>query len=264
MIEGRTPPVLSMLNSAEEIFRMRKRFRSVLLWAILASIWVIVSSVLLITYAVLGKHYGPFVIDAFVVILFLIGLPLLLMAPNTIYSSLKGSDKLEKFIEEFYPIWIKVRFELSVSPEGDLQDKIISVIENLDDDFEKYTENPTIKNDNLNISKNFDIIVKGKNRVAVVKIMDKDLVTEKLELEDNESEALVIAKMLKVKNATLIIVLTTKNKNNSSPLQINARPIKGVRTIVASYDASGFVVEKVTPLSTRHDIQRSIDSTISN
>ena len=187
MIEGRTPPVLSMLSSAEEIFRMRKKFRFVLLWTITASIWVIISSVLFVSYIVLGKHYGPLALDAFIAILIVIGLPLLLLSPYIIYSSRKGSDRLENFIKEFYPIWIKVRFELSVSPEGDLHDKIISVIENLDDDFKKYTENPTIKKGHSNMNKKFDIIVKGKNRVAVVKIMDKDLVTEKLELENMEA-----------------------------------------------------------------------------
>ena len=70
-----------------------------------------------------------------------------------------------------------------------------------------------------------------------------------------ESEASVIAKMLKVKSATLIVVLTTQNKESSSALQIGVSPIKGVRTIVASYDNSGFIVEKVTPLSGRPLLQ---------
>ncbi len=251
MIEGRTPPVLSMLSSAEEIFRMRRKFRFVLLWTITASIWVIISSVLFVSYIILGKHYGPLALDAFIVVLIVIGLPLLLLSPYIIYSSRKGSDRLENFIKEFYPIWIKVRFELSLNLEGDLHDKIISVIENLDDDFKKYTVNPAIKKDQSQISKKFDIIVKGKNRVAAVKIMAGSSVTEKLELENMEREASAIAKMLKVKSATLIVVLTTQNKESSSVPQISVKPVKGVRTIVVSYDDSGFLVEKVTPLSGR-------------
>jgi hypothetical protein len=57
--------------------------------------------------------------------------------------------------------------------------------------------------------------------------------------------------MLKVKSATLIVVLTTQNKESSSVPQISVKPVKGVRTIVVSYDDSGFLVEKVTPLSGR-------------
>lgn len=154
-----------------------------------------------------------------------------------------------------------MRFELSVGPEGDLHDKIISVIKNLDDDFKKYVENPTIKRDRSDINKKFDIIVKGKNRVAVAKIMEKDLVKDKWELENMEREASVIAKMLKVKNATLIVILATKYKGSSSLSQISIEPLKGVRTIVASYDGSGFIVERVTPLSTRQRMQKSRTST---
>lgn len=251
MIDGRTPPVLSMLSSADEIFRMRKKFRFVLLWTITASIWVLISAILVVSDVILGKHYGPIVLDAFAVVLIVIGLPLLLTAPYVIHSSFRGSRKLENFIKEFYPIWVKVRFELSVNPEENLHDKLISIIENLDDDFRTYVENPNIKKDPSNIRKKFDIIVKGKKRVAVAKIIDKESIHEKLELGNTEIEANAIAKMLKVKRATLIVILTTQNKDNSNKLQINAEIVKGVRTIVASYDDSGFVVEKVTPLSGR-------------
>ena len=251
MIDGRTPPVLSMLSSAEEIFKMRKKFRFVLLWTAIASLWLLISAILVVSEVILGKHYGPIALDAFAAILIVIGFPLLLTSPYVIKSSFNGSTKLENFIKEFYPIWVKVRFELSVNPEGNLHDKLISIIENLDDDFRTYVENPTIKKDPSNVGKKFDFIVKGKKRVAVAKVIDRGSVHEKLELENTEIEANAIAKMLRVKKATLIVILTTQNKDNLNRLQINAEIVKGVRTIVASYDGSGFVVEKVPPLSGR-------------
>ena len=112
MIDGRTPPVLSMLSSAEEIFRMRKKFRFVLLWTVISSLWLLISAILIVSDVILGNHYGPIAQDAFEVILTAIGLPLLLTSPYIIHSSSKGSTKLENFIKEFYPIWVKVRFEL--------------------------------------------------------------------------------------------------------------------------------------------------------
>ena len=251
MIDGRTPPVLSMLSSAEEIFRMRKKFRFVFLWTVITSLWMLISAILMISDVILGGHYGTIALYVFVVILIGIGFPLLLTSPYIIKSSFKGSTKLENFIEEFYPIWIKVRFELAVNSEGSLHDKLISIIENLDDDFRIYVENPNIKNDPSNICKKFDIIVKGKKRVAVVKVIDKKSIPEILELEDTEIEAHTVAKMLKAINATLIIILINQNKDNPNGLKINTEIVKGVRTIIASYDDSGFVVEKITPLSGR-------------
>ncbi|MEM0136448.1 MAG: hypothetical protein QXU18_14675 [Thermoplasmatales archaeon] len=248
MISGRTPPVLSMLSSAEDIFKMRSKYRFVLLWTIIASIWIIISSILVASYAILGKQYEPLALDAFVVLIIFVGIPLLATSFFAINDSKKGTTKLEKFIQEFYPIWVKARFELSISFEGTLQDKITSILADLDEDFRRYEVNPQIRKDTLEIRRNFDFIIKGKGRVATVKIMDKNSIKGSVDIGQLESASKNIANMIRVKRALLIVIITGNNKSQLNEMSINAENVKGVRSIVVSYNGFNFYVEKVTPL----------------
>ncbi len=248
MINGKTPPVLSMLNSAEDIFRMRKKYRFVLLWTITASIWIIASSALIILDIVLGKQYATFALDAFVALIIVIGIPLFITSFFAVNDSAKGSVKLENFIKEFYPIWVKVRFELSVSSEGTLEQKISTILGDMDNDFKKYILNPSIKKDSAGIAKNFTSIIKGKKQVATIKVMEKNSPEDALDINQFQIETNKVAKLIRAKSAMLIVVLMDEKHSSLKDINFKEDRVNWVRSIIVSYDGSNFIVEKVTPL----------------
>lgn len=122
------PPVFSILESAESIYSMRKKFRLVLLWAIYASIWIILVSGLFAAYIVSPGVFKMYEIIAAAILAVFIGIPLFVIAIFVLPYSWKGASKIENFMSDFHPTWVKMQVELANVEGDEIEKKILDTV----------------------------------------------------------------------------------------------------------------------------------------
>lgn len=122
------PPVFSILESAESIYSMRKKFRLILLWALYASIWIILISGLFVAYIVSPGVFKMYEIYAAAILTILIGIPLFLAAIFVLPYSWEGANKIENFMSDFHPTWVKMQVELGNVEGDDIEKKIFNTV----------------------------------------------------------------------------------------------------------------------------------------
>jgi hypothetical protein len=245
MIDGKNPPVLSMLNSAEKIFKMRRNFRFIFFWAILASVWIIISFAVFFAYLILPLPYKLIVLDSFVLLGFFIGLLILILSPYVILSSSKRTTQFEQFLSTFYPIWVKAKVELYVPSPTEIPKSIEMLISEIDDRLTKYDVNPKIPTKYKSSVSVFDFIMKSKRRFATIKIVRESDSFSQEELKSLQRESLKMANIFKFKSSLLVVVL----ENVKSMEERYIDDMAGVRSIILGYYHSEFSLNFISPLN---------------
>ena len=236
MNETNVPPVLSMLNAAKEVFDSRKNFRLIFTYTFLTGMFILIESISFIVYIfTIGTKVGAISLDIVVTFILVLGLPLLILSPFSIYYSRGSVRKFESFVSSFYPIFLSAEVDLFVSNGESLNDSIISIIKSIDRDFERAKN---IKD----ISDVFDIILKAKRKVATVAIMNEEYDYSKAKLKDIQTSAIEVSKKMRKKFCLLIIINTGQNNLN----EIELNKIKGLRTIILEKTENGFKLNYVS------------------
>ena len=106
-------PVLSLLDSAEAVFRAQGKYRFVQRWAILTSVWAMAALVplLLLLFLDLGD-VADLVGTIWVIVLVIGSVIFSLLSPFAIGHAMKATRTLRDFLKDFYPVWYKVKFEV--------------------------------------------------------------------------------------------------------------------------------------------------------
>lgn len=236
MNETKVPPVLSMLNAAKEVFDSRKNFRLIFTYTFLTGVFILIESISFIVYVfTIRTRVGAISLDIVVTFILVLGLPLLILSPFSIYYSRGSVRKFESFVSSFYPIFLSAEVDLFVSNGESLNDSIISIIKSIDRDFER---SKNIKD----ISDVFDIILKAKRKVATVAIMNEEYDYSKAKLKDIQTSAIEVSKKMRKKFCLLIIINTGQNNLN----EIELNKIKGLRTIILEKTENGFKLNYVS------------------
>ena len=236
MNETKVPPVLSMLNAAKEVFDSRKNFRLIFTYTLLTGVFILIESISFIVYIfTIGTKVGAISLDIVVTFILVLGLPLLILSPFSIYYSRGSVRKFESFVSSFYPIFLGAEVDLFVSNGESLNDSIISIIKSIDRDFER---SKNIKD----MSDIFDIILKAKRKVATVAIMNEEYDYSKATLKDVQISAIEVSKIMKKKFCLLIII--NNGKNNLNEIELNK--FKGLRTIILEKTENGFKLNYVS------------------
>ena len=236
MNETKVPPVLSMLNAAKEVFDSRKNFRLIFTYTFLTGVFILIESISFIVYVfTIGTRVGAISLDIVVTFILVLGLPLLILSPFSIYYSRGSVRKFESFVSSFYPIFLGAEVDLFVSNGESLNDSIISIIKSIDRDFER---SKNIKD----MSNVFNIILKAKRKVATVAIMNEEYDYSKAKLKDVQISAIEVSKKMKKKFCLLIIINT--GQNNLSEIELNK--FKGLRTIILEKTENGFKLNYVS------------------
>ncbi len=247
MISGKNPPVLSMLNSAEKIFKMRRNFRFIFFWGILASVWIIISFAFFFAYLGSPLPYRLFLLYSFILIGFFIGLPILILSPYIILSSSKRTTQFEQFLSTFYPIWVKAKVELFVSSPTGILKSIEMLISEIDDRLTEYDVNPKFPTKYKNYVNTFDFTMKSKRRFATIKIASESDGFSQEELKSLQIESLKMANIFKFKSSLLVVVL--ENVKNMEERYID--DIASVRCIILGHYRAEFSLNFISPLNKR-------------
>ena len=236
MNETKVPPVLSMLNAAKEVFDSRKNFRLIFTYTFLTGVFILIESISFIVYVfTIRTRVGAISLDIVVTFILVLGLPLLILSPFSIYYSRGSVRKFESFVSSFYPIFLSAEVDLFVSNGESLNDSIISIIKSIDRDFER---SKNIKD----MSNVFNIILKAKRKVATVAIMNEEYDYSKAKLKDIQTSAIEVSKKMRKKFCLLIIINTGQNNLN----EIELNKIKGLRTIILEKTENGFKLNYVS------------------
>ncbi len=234
MANAQNPPVMSMINSAEKIYKMRKSYELILIWAITASIWLI-TSVLILLIELIFKPYATILTEILAIIAIVVGFPSLIISVPVIYLSWKSNKKLHSFTSKFYPLWIKIRVEI-VQPDGkDIIEKSINELESIDNRFKNCDINPELPKKLSYDKLPFNKIIKGKRILAEISIINDN----NMDINNLYANIKKISKGFKIKN-NIILIITCNDPEKY--LKEPEKKLKNTDIIYLNYYNSKFSV----------------------
>lgn len=178
------PPVFNILDSAEAIYSKRRQFRIVLLWAVFASIWIISVSTLFGLYTFGPKDLQTVEIYIVVVLSIFLGLPIFIASVFVLPISWNSSNRLEDFMANFHPIWVKMQAE-GESIRGGGEEKVANqLLRKLMPGYKNMALSSKVSKKIDSHMASFDIIKYRRKKLAVIKLLtpgdsiDKDAIIE--------------------------------------------------------------------------------------
>lgn len=197
-------PILDLLGSAEALYKMREKYRFVVIWGILASLWLIILFVLLILYVILGRNFDKVLIYGISAISIFIGFPLIVTTFWLIPYSLESSRTMENFLLDFKPIWIKMRLELLPAEGSGTIERLTNKIKELDSRFRNARVIREPKQPSTDSNSNFDIFMKKGHKIAVAKLLSDS--EEGIQaIQEIKSKTILRAKSLRSDISVLVI-----------------------------------------------------------
>jgi len=235
MVNTQNPPVMSMINSAEKIYKMRKSYELILIWAITASIWLITSVLIIIIGVIFFKPYEAFLIDILAIIAIAVGFPSFIISIPVIYLSWKSNKKLHSFTSKFYPLWVKIRVEIEQPDGKDIIEKSINELESIDNRFKNCDINPELPKKLSYDKLPFNRIVKGKRILAEISIINDN----NMDINNLYANIKKISKGFKIKN-NIILIITCNEPDKY--LKEPEKKLKNTDAIYLNYYNSKFSV----------------------
>ncbi len=234
MVNTQNPPVMGMINSAEKIYKMRKTYRLILIWAITASVWLITSVIIMIVELIL-KPYDAILTEILAIIAIVFGFPLFIISVPVIYLSWKGNIRLHSFTSKFYPLWVKIRMEIEQPDGKDIIEKSINGLESIDNRFKNCDVNPELPKKLSYDKLPFNKIIIGRRIIAGIAIINDN----NMDINNLYAGIKKISKGFKIKdNIILIITCNESGKYLKEP----EKKLKNTDVINLNYYNSKFSV----------------------
>ena len=244
-------PVLSILSSAESIYLMRRKYRFALVWTIISSIWLISMATLFTVFIIVAPNLKAIVALTAVVIVIVLGIPLFITTPFAIFYSRKTFQELDSFLSDFFPLWIRLKFELLPSEGSNTRQRLMKKVEELMPSFVSDSVGPKLSSKKTIGDPRFDIGLKKDRKLILAKIITHNGSASKKEFEEVTENALSLSKRLKLDLALLLIVVHfTIDQDITDAIQHNDQFKKMKTTIVAlREDGDHFQVESLSTFS---------------
>ena len=193
------PPVFSILDSAESIYSMRNKFRLVLLWAIYASIWIILISALFVAFIVSPSVFKTYEIYAAAILTVFLGIPLFIIAILVLPYSWKGAIKIENFMSDFHPTWVKMQVEFG-NMEGDQgENKLFNIVTKLIPNYRLLKTYSKRSRTILKNFKDFDLMLHKGRKLGLLKTIPHGSNLDKESILNLENEVSLKCKQFGLK-----------------------------------------------------------------
>lgn len=178
---------------------MRKKFRLVLLWAIFASIWIILVSVLFVVYAFGPNEFKMYEIYTIAILAVFIGTPLFGTAILVLPYSWKGASEIENFMSDFHPTWVKMQVEFGNLVQDEASKNLLNVVTKLMPGYKLLKESSRLsKALQKEIDDNQIIVHKGK-KIGILKTIPHGSKLDKEGILDLERNIAMKSKKLRLK-----------------------------------------------------------------
>ena len=188
------------------MYFMRRKFRFVLLWAIIASLWIIVVSILFAVYI-----FGPKVFQTTDILIIdisaiFIGIPLFFASIFVLPYSWNGAAKIEKFMTDFHPIWVKMQVEAENIVGGRDIEKLHRIVNTLIPKYKNYKPSSKMGKKVKASLSGFEIVVHDRRKLGLVKVTSEGQLYDKNSILDLEKTVISLANKLRCKVGFLALV----------------------------------------------------------
>ncbi len=200
-------PVLSVLASAESIYKLRNNYRFALYWSMALGIWLIGVIGISILFAIFhystnsGEYFG------FVLSVGIAGVFFIFTTPLMILYAWRGSMRLSDFLNVFNPLWLRLKIEMASANSQDavsvLTELVLSTLPFTRRSKVIYHENV----ESASESDYFNVCVKKRRNIALIKKLSKCPQITANELKGIKLSAQMMASQYKSK-LTLLLVLS--------------------------------------------------------
>lgn len=200
-------PVLSVLASAESIYKLRNNYRFALYWSMALGIWLIGVIGISILFAIFhystnsGEYFG------FVLSVGLAGVFFIFTTPVMILYAWRGSLRLSDFLNVFKPLWLRLKIEMA---SANSQDAVAVLTELVLGTLPFTRRSRVIHHANVESASEsdyFDVCVKKRHNMALIKRLSKSPQITANELIRIKLSAQTLASQRKSK-LNLLLVLT--------------------------------------------------------
>lgn len=162
----------NLVNAASSIYKVKQDFGLVFVWSLLSSIFTISVGTLFALYIFLPKAYGSDILIAVTSVVIALGIPVFIFAFVNIFKAYGSSKLMNSFYLNFYPIWLKTRFDL-LPPKGESAEEVMeNKIRGMIPTFKRAQKlTPSYRGGALS---DYDVILRKRKEIALVKVLKDD------------------------------------------------------------------------------------------
>ena len=251
MPDPEKPAVFSMLNSADAIYSMRRRLKFVLLWSIFASFWIISISVFFVLFAFGPKQFQDIELVIMVALVITLGIALFFAAIFVLPYSWKGAKKIEDFMAEFHPIWIKMQIEIESILGTETEETVSKFIKRVAPIYKPIKQTSRLYSKMSVKLNDINLFYRKGKRIGIVQIIQKDEDLNKDSLINLEKKAKRAIKSIRKKIGLFIVVHNNFTIDFSNWEDEDKLIGNGAFVLFLSETDTGLTVNWVSPITKR-------------